>query len=134
MTRLSPAHWIQHTGPHQWFTVSHPASWNAESTATGIVFSAPEGGILSLQSMWLDSDRTLPLARLADHRQMFRKTRTVRNLRDPEIGQRSLAVEGEGVLETKLPWYKRLFSRKEWRRWRVWGAAHEHVNVVAMYL
>lgn len=134
VTRTPPAHWIQHTGPHQWFTVSHPASWKSESTPTGIVFSAPEGGVLSLQSLWLDSDRALPLARLADYGQMFRRTRRVRNLNDPEIGQRSLAVEGEGVVERRVPWYRRLFRRKDWRRWRIWGAVYEHVNVVAMYL
>ena len=63
MTKSPPAHWVQQTGPCQWFQFWHPPGWQLETTGNGFDLTAPDGGgVLSLVASWdlRPSDAPLP--------------------------------------------------------------------------
>ncbi len=100
-----------------------------------MTLTAPDGGgTLSMQCVWVEDDREISPERLIKLNRLFYKTRKIRSLKNPELGERSLGWEGEGVLGRKPPWYRRLLRRAVWRRWRAWGVAHRRLSLIAMYL
>lgn len=135
MAGTPPAHWTQHSGPNQWYVLSHPPTWRAELTDGTVSFVAPDaGGLLTLSSFWLDYDHSTDVEKVVDLQRLFPQRRRVRRLKLLETGQASIGFEGQSPVEMTGAWWQRLFRRKQWRRWRVWCLRHKTVYVLAMFL
>lgn len=130
-----PDHWQTYASPAQWYTLSHPPTWSVEHLRDIPSFVAPDGGgLLTLSAVWLDQE---PLPHPRDHvklDQMFPQRRNVREVRQLDMDQPSVAFEGETIFGTKSPWWRRILRRRKWRKWRAWCVRHEHVMLLAVFL
>ena len=128
--------WRQQIGPNQWYTVSHPHSWLAETQDGTVSLQSPDHcGALTLSSFWAPAgDEPPPAERFIDLDQLFLKRRKVRRLKSLSVGEDSAGFDGEARIGKDSPWWQRLFRRTAWRRFRIWCVRCGPVYVLALYL
>lgn len=135
MTGTPPAHWTQHSGPNQWYVLSHPPTWRVESTDGAVSFVAPDaGGLLTLSSFWLEDEHATGVEKVVDLQRLFPQRRQVRRLKPIETGESAIGFEGQSPVEKTGRWWQRLFRRRQWRKWRVWCVRQKTVYVLALFL
>ena len=135
MTEKPPPHWTQHTGPHQWYVLSHPPTWQVESTAETARISAPDsGGLLAVSSFWMDDRHGAAVEKVLDLERLFPERRNVRPLKALAQGDTSVGFEGQSPVEQGRKWWQRLLRPRRWRKWRVWCLRHKTVYVLALFL
>ena len=135
MTKSPPAHWVQQTGPCQWFQFWHPPGWQVETTGNGFDLTAPDGGgTLSLIATWDLRPVETPLRRLIDPRAAFARVRHVRESDAPPWGATVVGLQGEAVPGPRQPWYRRWLERPQWRRWTMWAARQQHLLLTGVFL
>lgn len=125
MTRPPLAHWTQHTGSNNWYALWYPPTWRLEVTDGTVGLTAPEkGGLLTISGFWVDEARPTTVEQILDLDRLFPRRRNVRQLKPVNNGEFGLGFEGEALLGSDVPWWRRLFRRRQWRRWRVWCLRH----------
>lgn len=135
MTRATLAHWTQHTGPNNWYELAFPPTWRLEVTNGNTGLTAPDkGGSLTVSSFWGDGSRPVTLEQVLDLDRLFPRRRKVRTLKPIGSGEDCVGYEGEALVGGKVPWWRWLFTRKRWRRWRMWCFSRGSVYVLALYL
>jgi hypothetical protein len=135
LTRPPLAHWTQHTGPNNWYALWFPPTWRLEVTDGTAGLTAPDkGGVLTVSSFWIDESRAASLEQILDLDRLFPRRRHVRPLKPIDGGNRCIGYEGEALLGGNVPWWRRIFRRKQWRRWRVWCLRYGSVYILALYL
>lgn len=134
MNGSPPAHWEEHRGSNQWYSLWHPPAWRVETgEGTTTLVASDEGGLLSFSSFWLDQQGSA-VERIIDLERLFPVRRNVRSLKSLQTGERSIGFEGEAPVGPVLPWWKRLFHRRKWRKWRVWCVQQGSVYVLGLFL
>lgn len=135
MTRPPLAHWTPHTGPNNWYALWYPPTWRLEVTDGTAGLTAPDkGGLLTVSSFWVDETRPTSVEQILDLDRLFPRRRNVRRLKPAGSDEFGIGYEGEALLGTAARWWRRLFRRRQWRRWRVWCLRHGSVHVLALYL
>jgi hypothetical protein len=135
LNRPQPAHWSQHTGPNNWYALWYPPNWRLEVTDGTAGLKPPgDGGLLTISSFWIDEGRAASIEQILDLDRLFPRRRNVRPLKSLETGDQCVGFEGEAQLGSVLSWWRRLFRRRPWRRWRVWCIRQGSVYVLALYL
>lgn len=135
MNRPHPAHWSQHTGPNNWYALWYPPTWRLEVSEGTAGLKAPgDAGLLSVSSFWIDEGKAASVEQVLDLDRLFPRRRNVRPLKALDVGEQCVGFEGEAQLGSALPWWRRIFRRRPWRRWRVWCIRYGSVYVLALYL
>lgn len=134
MSVKHPQHWTDLPGPHEWFQVWHPPHWVAKHSEEWVALHLPEeGGVLTLCSFWLDETPPKPVSKVLDLEMLFPKRRKVAALPEIAAGDESLGFRGESQLPRRGPWWKRIWQRQEWQRFRVWCLRSGPVYVLALF-
>jgi hypothetical protein len=60
----------------------------------------------------------------------FPKSRKIRSLTEPGLEQVSEALEGEALLQPKLPWLVKLLGGGDWRSWTMWSFVRDRLLIV----
>lgn len=130
-----PDHWKTSVGPSNWFTLRHPPGWSSQTDGSILHLTSSDDRIsLTLHSVWQDKsdarhqNESLPLE------EIFPVRRNVTPLEPLEIPQENLGVQGEAILDSETPWWKRESSSEEWRRWRIRSIKCENLRVMVIYL
>lgn len=128
--------WQPYTGPNNWYRLNHPPSWKAETLDSAVSLVGPEGrGVLTLTSFWLaETTVRRGAAEFVDLNRLFPTRRKVRPLRPLAVGDESAGFEGEALFGKDAVWWRRLFRKPTWRRWRVWCVRQGPVHILALYL
>ena len=111
-------------------------SWQGDSADGAISLVPPDrGGVLTLSSFWIDDDGdSRPVEQFVDLERLFPKRRKVHALRPLDVGDRSVGFEGEALIGPRQSWWKRLFHKRAWRRWRIWCVRQGPVHLLALFL
>jgi len=126
---------VKQVGPNQWFCLWHPPGWRVESGPAGLNLVAPDdGGVLSLQAIWNPTQRTKNLRKIFEPRTLFGRVRGVRESPGPGWGDSSLQLQGEGVPGPRPSIFRRWLERPRWRRWTLWGACQQQLDLMAVFL
>lgn len=141
MSRQTPAHWIQHsgpdnhTGPNDWYSVWFPPTWQLEISEGTAGLSAPGGGgVLTLSCFWLDGPQAAAVEKILDLDRLFPRRRNVQQLRSVETGEICIGFQGQALVGAHSRWWRRIFRKSAWRNWRIWCLRCGSVYVLALYL
>ena len=88
---------------------------------------------LTLHSIWqeqesFNSEDDLQLATV------FPVRRNVSTIQEPNIPDCSLSLKGEAILGEETKWWKRLLTKRAWRRWRIWAMNSQRLRVLGVFL
>lgn len=115
--------------------LSHPRTWRVEGTERTASFVAPDGGgLLTLSSFWMTEPRETDLEKIVDLARLFPDRKNVRPIKTLNVGENSISYEGESPIPSSAPWWRQMFRKKRWCKWRVWCVRQGPVVVLALYL
>jgi uncharacterized protein YtpQ (UPF0354 family) len=135
LSHAAPDHWELSTGPSNWFEFRRPSGWSCEAEGSIVHLRSSDDRIsLTLHSMWLDQREGRFDTESLQLDSIFPVRRNVHPIEPLDINVPTVGLEGEAVLGPETPWWKRAFSSKEWRRWRVWAIRHNQICIIAVYL
>jgi hypothetical protein len=135
LTGKHPDHWIPYAGPAAWFTLWFPPSWEQDESDGVLSLTVPGGGgLLTVRSFWLDAPAHVNLEEIINLGQLFPRRRNVRPLKGPDVSGACVAFEGQVDLSGDVRWWRRLWVKGTWRKWRVWCLQHESVCLLALFL
>jgi len=83
--------------------------------------------------LWIPNSEAVD-ASLSGLEKLFPVRRNVHEIAPLRIDEHSVGLEGEAVLGPETPWWQRVLSKREWRRWRMWAIRSHSLRVVAVYL
>ena len=121
-------------GPSNWFEVSHPPQWKSEGDHSTLQLTSSDGRVwLTLHCVWLKSnDEDVPES-IEGLEKLFPVRRNVHAIPALKIDYPSLGLEGEAILGPETPWWQRVLSHQDWRRWRVWAIRYRTLRLIAIY-
>lgn len=129
-----PEQWPTIIGPSNWFQVRRPTNWRVEADNSTVQITSSDGRVsLTMHCLWIPEDEATDDS-LNGLEKLFPVRRNVHDIRPLRISQHSIGLEGEAVLGPETPWWQRVLTKREWRRWRVWAIRQESLRVVAVYL
>jgi hypothetical protein len=132
-----PSHWSTQSGPNGWYALSFPPTWAIEESESTAGLTAPDGGgVLTVNSFWIDEPETTAVEKILDLDRLFPRRRRVRQLKPIGAAERCIGFQGEALIgeDTPTSWWRRLFRRKHWRHWRIWCLRRGSVYILALYL
>jgi hypothetical protein len=135
LTSHVPDIWPQATGPSHWFTLRHPPGWDLQSDGNVLHLIASDQRItLTLHCLWLSPGDSRRESGNLHLERIFPVRRNVHEIPPLRLPIQNIGQEGEAVLGPETPWWRRVITSTEWRRWRVWAIQNESLYVIAIYL
>ncbi len=129
-----PEQWPSIIGPSNWFQVRRPTHWRVEADSSTVQVSSSDGRVsLTIHCLWIPEEEAVNDS-LNGLEQLFPVRRNVHEIKPLRISQHSIGLEGEAMLGPETPWWQRVLTKREWRRWRVWAIREGSLRVVAVYL
>lgn len=114
--------------------MSHPPGWKVEVTGNILHLTASDESItLTLHAIWQDNDET----RIENNlklEQVFPIRRNVTPVEELSIPNCLMSLRGEAILGEETPWWKRVLTKREWRRWRLWAMSFQRLCVIGIFL
>lgn len=117
-----PDHWQTFLGPANWFQVSHPPHWTAGERKGTYTLTPPDSdAILAINCLWFGGTPAAPAPSIEQVTRQFPHSRKIHRYPARPDSDLMESFTGEAVLDPPPPWYRRLFHRKQWRRWKLWS-------------
>jgi hypothetical protein len=130
-----PDHWQSLAGPTNWYRLWFPPGWTATLSDATLTLASPDGeAVLTVRSAWNRDAQAVPLHRLISPEGLFFGSRRVQTAAAIPGDAESMGLVGEGLVEPRVPWWKRVFVREQWRRWRLWALRQGPIVLIGQLL
>ena len=131
-----PPLWSVLQGPSRWFDVSCPPTWKTtENGPTLMLGPTDSDAVLALTARWEDGlNDALVEERIADLVKAFPQLRRAKKVALTNLPKAICSWTGETIIQPPPGLVKKIFGRKEWLRFRVWGLYHGPILVNATLL
>lgn len=134
LSRHVPEQWPSVVGPSNWFQIRRPSNWRIEADNSTVQITSSDAHVsLTLHCLWIPDEEDAEDS-LNGLEKLFPVRRNVHEIPALRIEEHSIGLEGEAVLGPETPWWQRVVSKREWRRWRVWAIRKHTLRVIAVYL